>query len=68
MKQILITEEQLNNVLREEFCKFTAEEAGEDFEGFVKGLELTLKMSFVADNVINRLFRSEEGVNKSEIR
>lgn len=62
--QILITEEQLNKILREEFCKFTAELSGDDLEGFMHGMMLTLILADAADNVINRLFRSEEGVTK----
>ena len=60
MKQKLITEEQLNNVLREEFCKFTAEETGDDFEGFIEGMKLTLKLCNVAYKVLDRVFRSEK--------
>lgn len=67
MKQILITEEQLDKVLREEFCKFAAEETDESIEGFMEGIKLTLKLASVSENVLDRLFRSTEGVNKSEI-
>ena len=60
VKQILITEEQLDKILREEFCHFTADRSGEDFEGFLNGLKLTLELSFVAHKIINRLFHKED--------
>lgn len=59
VKQILITEEELKNVMREEICRYTAAVAGDDFEGFIKGLRLTLELSKVADRITNRLFHKE---------
>lgn len=67
MKQILITEEQLDKILREELCRFTAEEVDTDFEGFVQGLRLTIKLADVAEKILDRLFRSGEGVKQNEI-
>ncbi len=60
MKQILVTEEQLAKILREEICNFTAQVAGDDLEGLMQGMMFTLMLKDVADNIINRLFRSEE--------
>lgn len=59
VKQILITEEQLEKILREEICTFTADKSGDDAEGFLDGLKLTLELSLVADKIINRLFHKE---------
>lgn len=67
MKQILITEEQLEKILRDELCHFAATETSNDPEGFLKGAILTLKMVNVGRKVLDRVFRSEEGVNKSDI-
>lgn len=61
VKQILITEEQLNKILREEFCSFTSNRVGDDFTDFLEGLKLTLELSFVADKIISRLFHKEDG-------
>ena len=38
VKQILITEEQLEKILREEFCSFTSARSGDDVNGFLEGL------------------------------
>ena len=59
VKQILITEEQLKRVLREEFCSFSAAKGDDNFEGFMEGLKLCLELSNVSDRIINRLFHKE---------
>lgn len=59
VKQILITEEQLERILRDEFCSFSAAKTEDNFEGFMAGLKLTLELSNVADRIINRLFHKE---------
>ena len=59
VKQILISEEQLEMILREEICSFTAKRSGDDFQGFLEGLKLTLELSDMADKIVNRLFHKE---------
>lgn len=59
VKQILITEEELEKILCEEFCSFTSARSGDDFNGFLEGLKLTLELSMVADKIVNRLFHKE---------
>lgn len=59
-KCIVICEEQLDRILREELCSYTADRAGDDFKGFVDGLKLTLELADVAEKIINRLFHEEE--------
>ena len=60
MKRILITEEQLAKILREETCKITAKHDKNNFDEFIDGLILTMTIAEIHYNAIERLFHPEE--------
>lgn len=66
MKQILISEEQLVEILKEETVNITAKKGSINISEYVNGLILTMIIAEIHCNVIERLFHPEEVIDEGK--